>query len=145
VEGKTILLVEDNPDHQELTRRALAAADIFMFTVILGDGTEALDFLHAKGAWADRDGRRLPALMLLDLKLGGLDGIDVLRRVREDPRTTRLPVVVLSSSSSQADVARAYAAGANGYVVKPVDFDEYSAALRSTAAFWLDVNIPPPA
>ncbi|MCE9582642.1 MAG: response regulator [Planctomycetes bacterium] len=143
MEGKTILLVEDNPDHQELTRRALAAADIFMFTVILGEGPEALEFLHAEGAWADRDGKRLPALMLLDLKLGASDGVEILRRVRQDARTKMLPVVLLTSSSSQADISRAYAAGANGYVVKPVDFDEYSSALRAIAAFWLDVNVAP--
>lgn len=144
MEGKTILLVEDNPDHQELTRRALAAAEIFQFTVVLGDGQEALDFMFGHGAWSQKDARRLPALVLLDLKLGALDGLDVLRKIRANAKTSRVPVVVLTSSKEDRDVSRAYEAGASGYIRKSLNFDDFSEDLKLAAKYWLDVNVPAP-
>ena len=144
MEGKTILLVEDNPDHQELTRRALAAAEIFQYTVTVGDGQEALDFMFGEGSWSQKDARRLPALVLLDLKLAGMDGVQILMRLRADPRTARVPVVVLTSSMEEGDVARAYEAGASGYMRKSLNFDDYRDDLKLAAQYWLDVNVPPP-
>ena len=142
--AKTILLVEDNPDDQVLTLRALQQADRAVEVTAVRDGTEAIDFLTASGSHAGRDPRQLPGLVLLDLKLPKIDGIEVLRRIRADARTRRLPVVVLTTSTEERDIAGCYLHGANSYIRKPVDFAEFSNVLRHVAHYWLEVNEPPP-
>jgi two-component system response regulator len=139
-----ILLVEDNPDDQELTRRALEENDIANEIVVAQDGAEALDYLFCKGRWADRDPDAQPQLVLLDLKLPKVDGLEVLQQLRADERTARLPVIVLTSSREEADVARSYGHGANSYVRKPVDFTEFREAVRQVGLYWLILNEPPP-
>jgi CheY-like chemotaxis protein len=139
-----ILLVEDNPDDQELTRRALEENDIANEIVVAQDGAEALDYLFGRGRWADRDLDVQPQLVLLDLKLPKVDGLEVLRRVRADERTARLPVIVLTSSREESDVAESYGSGANSYVRKPVDFTEFREAVRQVGLYWLLLNEPPP-
>jgi CheY-like chemotaxis protein len=139
-----ILLVEDNPDDQELTRRALEENDIANEIVVAQDGAEALDYLFGHGRWADRDPDVQPQLVLLDLKLPKVDGLEVLRRVRADERTARLPVIVLTSSREESDVAESYGSGANSYVRKPVDFTEFREAVRQVGLYWLLLNEPPP-
>jgi len=141
---RTILLVEDNPDDVALTRRALAKNRIANHLVVAPDGVEALDYLHGTGAHAGRDPRVLPALVLLDLKLPKLDGLEVLRELRAHEATRLLPVVVLTSSNEEADVVRSYHLGCNAYVRKPVDFDEFAKAVSALGLFWLVVNQPPP-
>ncbi|HUI05904.1 MAG TPA: response regulator [Verrucomicrobiae bacterium] len=135
--NKTILLVEDNPDDQSLTLRALKKNNISNEVIVVADGTEALDYLRS-------DGRELPALVLLDLKLPKVDGLEVLRRVRADPRTRLLPVVVLTTSKEEQDLLRSYGLGANSYVLKPVDFEQFSEAVRQLGLYWLVLNEPPP-
>ncbi len=142
---RAILLVEDNPDHRQLTEQALRDADSICAVVPVRDGDEALDFLFCQGGWSGRDPSLQPALVLLDLKLSRVDGLEVLKRLRGDPRTARLPIVVLTSSREEADVARAWAAGASGFMVKPSDYTEFRDALRTTARFWLDINVLPAA
>jgi CheY-like chemotaxis protein len=139
-----ILLVEDNPDDQELTRRALEENDIANEIVVAQDGAEALDYLFGQGRWADRDPDVQPQLVLLDLKLPKVDGLEVLRRIRADERTARLPVIVLTSSREESDVAESYGSGANSYVRKPVDFTEFREAVRQVGLYWLLLNEPPP-
>jgi CheY-like chemotaxis protein len=139
-----ILLVEDNPDDQELTRRALEENDIANEIVVAHDGAEALDYLFCKGRWADRDPDIQPQLVLLDLKLPKVDGLEVLQRIRADERTARLPVIVLTSSREEGDVAESYGSGANSYVRKPVDFSEFREAVRQVGLYWLLLNEPPP-
>jgi CheY-like chemotaxis protein len=136
--------VEDNPDDQELTRRALEENDIANEIVVAQDGAEALDYLFGRGRWADRDLDVQPQLVLLDLKLPKVDGLEVLRRVRADERTARLPVIVLTSSREESDVAESYGSGANSYVRKPVDFTEFREAVRQVGLYWLLLNEPPP-
>lgn len=142
--NKSILLVEDNPDDVELTRRALTQANIANEMQVVGDGAEALDFLFAKGAHADREGSELPAVILLDLKLPKVDGLEVLRRLRADERTALLPVVILTSSTEQKDLINGYSLGANSYVRKPVDFLQFADAVRQLGLYWLLLNEPPP-
>ncbi len=137
-----ILLVEDDADEAELAQRALAGLDCVIERV--GDGLEALDFLFARGRHAQREGETLPELVLLDLKLPALDGLEVLRRLRAEPVTRFIPVVVLTSSNQPSDVSRAYALGVNSYLVKPVDFDEFSALMQQTGRYWLGANVSPP-
>ncbi|MBI2922164.1 MAG: response regulator [Planctomycetes bacterium] len=144
MEGKTILLVEDNPDHQELTKRALRTLDILHFVMVVGDGQEALDYLLGQGGWSERDTRVTPAVVLLDLKLGRMDGFELLRRIRADERTKFVPVAILTSSREERDIVRSYAAGANSYIRKSLNFEEYCTALRGAAEYWLEVNVPPP-
>lgn len=140
----SILLVEDNPDDELLTLRALRQGNLVNEIVVARDGVEALDYLFATGTYAERDPPLLPTLMLLDLKLPKVDGHEVLRRVRADERTQLMPVVVLTSSDEEQDIVRSYHSGANGYVRKPVDFGEFSEAIRQLQLFWLVVNEPPP-
>lgn len=140
----TILLVEDHPDDLELTRRALAQQDVGNEIVIARDGVEALDYLLGRGAWKDRNTRRQPQVVLLDLKLPRMDGIEVLRAMRADPRTRLVPVIVLTSSREERDLVDSYGNGANSYVRKPVDFDEFREAVRSLGMYWLLLNEPPP-
>lgn len=142
--NKVILLVEDNPDDQALTLRALKMHNILNPVVVARDGVEALDYLFATGAHAGRDTGVQPALILLDLKLPRIDGMDVLRRIREDSRTKLLPVVVLTSSREEQDVVEGYGCGANAFVRKPVDFQQFSESVRQLGLFWLVVNELPP-
>jgi CheY-like chemotaxis protein len=144
IESKLILLVEDNPDDEALALRALARLDIPSEVTVARDGAEALDFLFATGAHEGRDPTLLPAVMLLDLKLPKVDGLDVLRRVRADPRTRLLPVVVMSSSDESRDVAESYRLGASSYIRKPVDFGQFTETVRQLGSYWLVLNDPPP-
>ena len=143
MENRKILLVEDNPDDVELTLHALKKHHISNAIVVVRDGAEALDYLFFKGAYANRD-KSMPALMLLDLKLPKIDGHEVLRRIRSDERTKMLPVVILTSSKEQQDMINGYRNGANSYVRKPVDFDEFTKAVQTLGLYWLVMNEPPP-
>lgn len=140
-----ILLVEDNPDDEELTLLAFEKSRIANKMVVARDGAEALDYLFGTGAYAGRDVAGLPQLVLLDLKLPKIDGREVLRRVRADPRTKRLPVVVLTSSKEEQDLFESYDLGANSYVRKPVDSVQFTEAIRQLQLYWLVLNEPPPA
>ena len=140
---KVILLVEDNPDDEELTIRALAKNSIGDRVDVVRDGVEALDYLFLSGPYADSD-QGLPQLILLDLKLPKVDGLEVLRRLRAHPRTRLAPVVVLTSSNEERDVAQSYLLGANSYIRKPVDFSQFTDAVRQLGTYWLAVNQGPP-
>ncbi len=141
---RAILLVEDSPDDVTLTLRAFHKTHILNPVVVARDGVEALDYLFGTGAHAERDISVQPALMLLDLKLPRLSGLDVLKQVRADPRTSLLRVVVLTSSVEEQDVVQSYASGANSYIRKPVDFDNFLAAVGQLGLYWLLLNEPPP-
>ena len=140
----TILLVEDDPDDEALTLRALRRAGIERAIVVVRDGVEVLDYLFGTGAYAGRDLGAMPALVMLDLKLPRLDGIEVLRRIRADERTRLLPVVILTSSDEERDRRDGYQYGANSYVRKPVVSDEFSEAVQQLCLYWLLLNQPPP-
>jgi CheY-like chemotaxis protein len=135
-----ILLVEDNADDEALTMRALKKNNITNQIVVARDGVEALDYLFATGAHAGRDVAIQPAVVLLDLKLPKLDGFEVLRKLRADQRTRLLPVVILTSSKEQMDIANGYGLGANSYVRKPVDFEHFVTAVRQLGLYWLVLN-----
>ena len=141
---RTILLVEDNPDDEELTLRALSRNNISNEVVVVRDGQEAVDWLEGTGPHAGRDVSEIPALVLLDLKLPKIDGLDVLRRLRANPRTALVPVVILTSSKEDRDRASGYQSGANSYVQKPVDFTSFVDAVRQLGMYWLMLNEPPP-
>jgi two-component system response regulator len=141
---KTILLVEDNPDDEELTMLALKQSNVLNKVVAVHDGVEALDYLFATGQYAGRDPARLPQLILLDLKLPRLGGLEVLERLRADPRTRLIPVVVLTSSSEEEVVVASYQLGANSYVRKPVEFHRFADAVRQLGLYWLLLNEAPP-
>ena len=130
MKDKIILLVEDNPDDRELTLRALRKNNIVNEVVVVEDGVEALDYLFATGAYAGRDPQVLPQVILLDLKLPRLDGVEVLKQIRANPYTRRLPVVVLTTSAEQADIVASYDQGASSYIRKPVDYVEFQEAVR---------------
>lgn len=140
---RCILLVEDNEDDATLTIGALRANRVANEIVHAKDGAEARDFLFGVGGYAGRDACEVPDLVLLDLRLPKLDGIDVLRRIRADDRTKRIPVVVLTSSAGEDDVIRSYDDGANSYIRKPVDFESFVEAIERISAYWLIVNEPP--
>ena len=140
---KPILLVEDNPRDLELTLVALEKSRLANEVVVCRDGAEALDYLRAEGAFAGR-GRGNPAVVLLDLKLPKVDGIQVLQAVRGDPALQRTPVVILTSSREEQDVLRSYDLGVNAYVVKPVEFREFIEAVKDLGVFWAVLNEPPP-
>jgi two-component system, response regulator len=142
--SKVILLVEDNTSDIGLTRRAMEKARISNTMIVVEDGREALDYLFATGAHAARDVADLPALVLLDLKLPNVDGLEVLRQIRADARTRRLPVVILTSSKEEQDLAASYDLGANSYIRKPVDFDQFAEAVHHLGLYWLVLNEPPP-
>lgn len=137
---RLILLVEDNPDDEALTLRALKKNNIGNQIVVARDGAEALDFLFGTGIFADRDVGVQPELILLDLKLPKVDGFEVLKKLRDDDRTKLLPVVILTSSKEQQDVANGYDLGANSYVRKPVDFQHFVDAVRQLGLYWLVLN-----
>jgi two-component system response regulator len=139
-----ILLVEDNPDDVDLTLRAFRKSKIANEIVIARDGVEALDYLFATGRHAGRDSNSLPQLVLLDLKLPRLDGLQVLERIRGNPKTRLLPVVILTSSTEEPDLLTGYSLGANSYIRKPVDFQEFVVAVRRLGLYWLLLNQPPP-
>jgi|SRR6185312_3150435 len=141
---KIILLVEDNADDEALTRRALKKNNILNKLVVAHDGVEALDFLFGTGPHAGRDLSVMPTLILLDLKLPKVDGLEVLRRLRDDPRTRAVPVVVLTSSKEEQDLAQSYRIGVNSYIRKPVDFEQFTEAVRQLGLYWLVLNEPPP-
>ena len=138
-----ILLVEDNPNDLRLTQRALAKAQLGNRIEVARDGEEALNYLFAEGPFAGRRVRETPGLILLDLKLPKIDGIEVLRRIKTDPRTRCIPVVVLTSSKEQSDVVESYQLGVNSYIVKPVDFESFSSAVRELGMYWLLLNRAP--
>jgi two-component system response regulator len=140
---RNILLVEDNPDDEALTLRALKKNRIANEVVVCRDGAEALDYLFSRGAFVGRDGSDLPQVILLDLKLPKVDGLEVLRQIRADGRTSMVPVVILTSSREDEDIARSYQLGANSYVRKPVDFVEFSEAARQLGMYWLLLNQAP--
>lgn len=141
---KTILLVEDNQDDEELAVLAFKKGQVANEVVVARDGVEALDYLFGTGRFAGAAAPVLPQVMLLDLKLPKVDGLEVLRRVRADPRTRRLPVVILTSSREEEDLVRGYDFGANSYVRKPVDFNQFVEAVRNLQMYWLVLNESPP-
>ncbi|PYR41696.1 MAG: two-component system response regulator [Acidobacteria bacterium] len=140
-----ILLVEDNPDDVELTLRAFRKSKIANEIIVARDGVQALDYLFATGEHAGRDIAPLPQLVLLDLKLPGIDGLQVLQRIRANPRTKMLLVVILTSSTEEPDLKTGYSLGANSYIRKPVDFHEFVDAVSSLGMYWLLLNQSPPA
>ncbi|MBA3610321.1 MAG: response regulator [Rubrobacter sp.] len=137
---KVILLVEDNPDDEALTLRALKKNNVVNEVVVARDGVEALDFLFATGSYAGRDATDIPQLVLLDLKLPKIDGLEVLKRLRSDERTRLLPVVILTSSKEQQDMLDGYGFGANSYIRKPVDFARFVQAVEQLKLYWLVLN-----
>ena len=138
-----ILLVEDNSDDEELTRLAFEQSKIANRLIVVRDGAEALDFAFATGAWAGRPLEDEPCLVLLDLKLPKVGGLEVLRRLREEPRTRLLPVVIMTSSVEEQDVVRGYDLGCNSYIRKPVDFEQFTEAVKILGLYWLVLNQPP--
>jgi two-component system response regulator len=142
--SKSILLVEDNPDDVALTLRALKKNNIANDVIVVGDGEEALAYLAGTGSYAGRTVADLPQVVLLDLKLPKVSGLEVLRTVRADPRTQLLPVVILTSSSEEPDIIASYQLGANSYIRKPVDFDQFLEAVRQLGLYWLVLNQIPP-
>jgi two-component system response regulator len=139
----TILLVEDNPDDVELTLRAFKKNNIANDLVIARDGAEALDYLFGNGTYDGRDTSEMPRIILLDLKLPKVDGLQVLERLRADERTKLTPVVILTSSKEEQDLVRGYKSGANSYVRKPVDFNQFVEAVRQIGLYWLLINESP--
>ena len=142
--SETILLVEDNPDDVELTERAFRKNKIANKLVVARDGIEALDFLYCKGAYAGRDIKDVPRLILLDLKLPKMDGLQVLERIRTDGYSKLVPVVILTSSKEEQDLISGYKCGANSYVRKPINFNDFVDAVRNIGLYWLLINEPPP-
>jgi two-component system response regulator len=139
-----ILLVEDNDDDAQLTLRALKMNHVANRVVVARDGAEALDYLFCRGAYSGRDPKVMPQVVLLDLKLPKVTGMEVLEQIRREPRTKRLPVVILTSSTGEGDLARCYDLGANSYIRKPVDFTHFMEAVNSLGLYWLVLNETPP-
>ena len=138
-----ILLVEDSQDDLDMTLRALRRANMANHIQIARDGAEALEFIFCEGAFATRKIENIPKLIMLDLKLPKIDGMEVLKRIKGDPRTKMIPVVVLTSSKEQNDVIESYGLGVNSYIVKPVDFESFAAAVKNLGMYWLLLNQPP--
>jgi CheY-like chemotaxis protein len=144
VKSKVILLVEDNPSDIELTRRAFAKARIANDVIVAENGREALDYLFRSGKYADRDIDAVPMLILLDIKMPVMDGLETLKYIRTDELTRRLPVVILTSSREEEDLARSYDLGVNSYICKPVDFNQFAEAVKTLGLYWLVLNEAPP-
>lgn len=144
MENKTILLVEDNPDDVELTIHAFKKNNITNEVKVVYDGAEALDFLFGKGAYSDRDLNEMPTLILLDIKLPKIDGLEVLRQIRSNDLTRLLPVVILTSSKEEQDIISGYSLGVNSYVRKPVSFSQFAQAVNNLGLYWLILNEGPP-
>ncbi|HYX36588.1 MAG TPA: response regulator [Oligoflexus sp.] len=144
VTPKTILLVEDNPDDEALTIRALRKAHVSNDIIVARDGAEALDYLFGTAAYEGRDLSHQPQVILLDLKLPKIDGLQVLEKIRSDKRTELIPVVILTTSKEEKDLIGGYSRGANSYVAKPVDFVEFTEAVKSLGMYWLLINERPP-
>ena len=142
-QSKVVLLVEDSPDDVELTLRAFRKYNIMNEVVVASDGAEALDYLFCTGRYASRDTNNLPEIVLLDLKLPKVDGLEVLQRLRADERTKHLPVVILTSSNEERDLIKGYKLGANSYVQKPVEFTQFSEAVGRLGIYWLLLNKSP--
>jgi CheY-like chemotaxis protein len=140
---RPILLAEDNPNDVELTLTALHALNLANEIVVVSDGAEALDFLHRRNGFRDRAATP-PAVILLDLKMPRVDGLEALRQIRSDPETRTLPIVILTSSREETDLVKGYQLGANAYVVKPVDFEQFISAVSQLGVFWALINEPPP-
>jgi two-component system response regulator len=143
-DDKVILLVDDDPNDVELTLRAFRTNPLSNRIVVARDGLEAIDYLRGTGAYAGRDPDHLPQVVLLDLNLPAIDGLEVLRRIRADERFRRLPIVILTSSNEDSDKLAGYGLGANSYVRKPVDFRQFSEAVTRLGLYWMLVNEPPP-
>jgi two-component system response regulator len=144
MDKKTILLVEDNPDDEALTLRALQKSNILNKIVVARDGVEAIDYLFGEGSYSDRDTSIIPELILLDLKLPRMDGLEVLRRIRANKRTKLLPVVILTSSKEESDLIQGYSLGANSYIRKPVDFIQFRKSVQQLGLYWVVLNANPP-
>lgn len=144
VSGKSILLVEDNPDDEALALRALKKNNIVNKVVVARDGAEALDYLFGTGEYSGRDTSQMPQIVLLDLKLPKVDGLEVLRQIRADDRTRMLPVAILTSSKEEKDLIEGYRLGANSYIRKPVDFNQFTESVLQLGLYWLVLNEPPP-
>ncbi len=140
----TILLIEDNPDDVELTLHAFQKNNMANEVVVASDGAEGLDYLFGTGKYAGRDADEPPALILLDLQLPKIGGLEVLRKVREDERTKRVPVVIMTTSDEEEDIVNGYNGGANSYLRKPVDFAEFMNAVKQLEMYWMVLNTPPP-
>ena len=138
-----ILLVEDNPDDVELTLRALKNQNISNHIEVVRDGAEALDFIFCTGQYEHRSMENTPKVILLDLKLPRVDGLEVLEKIKSDPRTKAIPVVVLTSSREERDIVESYKLGSNSYITKPVDFEQFSESVRQLGLYWLLLNEPP--
>jgi two-component system response regulator len=138
-----ILLVEDNPNDLELALHALKRHNLANHIEVVRDGAEALEFVFATGAYADRNPNSGPKVILLDLKLPKIDGLEVLRRIKSDERTRTIPVVVLTSSQEERDIVESYRLGVNSYIAKPVDFDQFTEVVRQLGLYWLLINQPP--
>jgi two-component system, response regulator len=139
-----ILIVEDNPTDEALILRAFKKANVSGQIVVVRDGAEAVDFLFCQGAYKERDPRDLPQLILLDMKLPKLTGLEVLRMIRANEHTRLLPVIMLTSSKEEQDLIESYQSGANSYISKPIDYDEFLEAVRQLSLYWLFLNEPPP-
>jgi two-component system response regulator len=142
--NRTILLIEDNPSDIDLTKRALEKGHIVNKLIVVSDGQEALDYLFGTGAHTGRDTSDLPTLTLLDLKLPKVSGLDVLRKIRGEAKTHRMPVVILTSSREEQDIAAGYDQGANSYIQKPVDFEQFVQSVVQLGLYWLVLNEEPP-
>jgi len=140
---KTILLAEDSQDDVILTQRAFQKINILNELIVVRDGEEALDFLFAKGKYKDRDTLEMPELILLDLKMPKIDGLEVLKKIRENPLTKHLPVVILTTSQEETDMIKSYCYGVNSYIVKPVDFNQFVEVVRQLGLYWLVLNKRP--
>jgi len=143
LDNKSILLVEDNPDDELLALRALKKNNIQSKVVVVRDGLEAVNYLFAKGEYAERDINDTPEVILLDLKLPKLDGIEVLKNIRDNPITCMIPVVMLTSSNEDKDIMNAYKVGVNSFICKPVDFERFLDATKQISAYWLSLNVTP--